>query len=57
MSDLHYFRSSWIVQTDERVDVDVCIYGASSAGVIAAIETVKLGKSNVLLQPGNLSAV
>ncbi len=52
MSDLHYFRPDWIQKTDERLTVDVCIYGATSAGVIAAIEAVERGKTVALLQPG-----
>jgi FAD dependent oxidoreductase len=52
MNDLHYFRKDWIVPTQEKLDVDVCIYGATSGGVIAAIEAVERGKSVALLQPG-----
>ena len=52
MSDLHYFHKDWIEKSSQVLDVDVCIYGASSAGVIAAIETVERGKTVALLQPG-----
>ncbi len=52
MSDLHYFHDNWIVSTDRSLDVDVCIYGATSAGVVAAIACAKLGLSVALLQPG-----
>ncbi len=52
MSDLHYFNPAWIQTSDERLTVDVCIYGASSAGVTAAMEAKKHGKSAALLQPG-----
>jgi hypothetical protein len=52
MSDLHYFHNDWIVSTDRSVSVDVCVYGASSAGVIAAIACANLGLSVALLQPG-----
>ncbi len=52
MSDLHYFRADWIEKTDERLVVDVCVYGGSSAGVIAGVEAVRQGKSVVVLQPG-----
>lgn len=52
MSDLHYFRPDWISKDDRKLVVDICIYGASSAGVIAAIEASERGKSVALLQPG-----
>jgi hypothetical protein len=52
MSDLHYFRPDWIQKTDQTLRVDVCIYGASSAGVTAAVEARSRGLSVALLQPG-----
>ena len=52
MSDLHYFRPDWITKSNEVLDVDVCIYGGTSAGVIAAIEAVERGMTVALLQPG-----
>jgi len=52
MSDLHYFRPDWVQKTDQKLSVDICIYGASSAGVIAAIEAAERGKTVALLQPG-----
>lgn len=52
MSDLHYFRKEWIQKSDQALTVDICIYGASSAGVIAAIEAAERGKTVALLQPG-----
>ena len=33
-------------------EVDVCIYGGTSAGVIAAYTAAKLGKSVLLIEPG-----
>ncbi|WP_214071763.1 FAD-dependent oxidoreductase [Mucilaginibacter sp. dw_454] len=33
--------------------VDVCVYGGTSAGVIAAYTAAKLGKSVVLIEPGS----
>lgn len=35
------------------VVVDVCVYGGTSAGVIAAYTAAKKGKSVVLIEPGN----
>lgn len=52
MADLHYFHRDWIQKTDRSLTVDVCVYGASSAGIVAAIESTGLGKSVALLQPG-----
>src|ERR1700754_4359675 len=52
MSDLHYFRADWIISSTEKLNVDLCIYGASSAGVIAAVEAVSRGLTVALLQPG-----
>ena len=52
MSELHYFKPEWVVPSDERLVVDVCIYGGSSAGVIAGVEASRQGKSAVVLHPG-----
>ncbi|SDL44054.1 FAD-dependent oxidoreductase [Siphonobacter aquaeclarae] len=35
-----------------RLSADVCIYGGTSAGVIAAYTASKLGKSVILIEPG-----
>jgi hypothetical protein len=34
------------------VDVDICVYGGTSAGVIAAYTAQKLGKKAILIEPG-----
>jgi hypothetical protein len=52
MSDLHYFRADWIKASSEHLQVDVCVYGGSSAGLAAAIETHRRGKRAIVLQPG-----
>lgn len=52
MSNLHYFHPDWIEPTDASLDVDVCVYGGTSAGVIAAVKSIRLGKRVVLLHPG-----
>jgi hypothetical protein len=52
VSDLHYFHPDWIVRTDRQLKTDICVYGGTSAGVIAAIKARKLGKQVVLLHPG-----
>ena len=51
-SGLHYFDPNWIADTNERLRADVCIYGGTSAGVVAANKLARLGKTVVLLQPG-----
>ena len=35
-----------------RVEADVCIYGGTSAGVVAAVQVAKMGKSVVLVEAG-----
>jgi len=52
MSNLHYFQPDWVADTDESLDVDVCVYGGTAGGVIAAVKAKRLGQSVVLLQPG-----
>src|SRR5687768_2352430 len=34
------------------IEVDVCVYGGTSAGVVAAYTVQKLGKTAVLVEPG-----
>ncbi len=52
MSDLYYFKPEWIQPTTERLSTDICIYGATSAGIAAAITARREGKDVVVLQPG-----
>lgn len=40
-------------QAGKTHTADICIYGAGSAGVIAAYTAKKLGKSVILIEPGN----
>jgi hypothetical protein len=35
-----------------RYDVDVCVYGGTSGGVVAAVQAARMGKSVVLVEPG-----
>ena len=37
--------------TTERRKVDVCIYGGTSGGVIAAVALAKLGRSVLVIEP------
>ncbi len=36
----------------ENVEADICVYGGTSGGVMAAVQAAKMGKSVVLLEPG-----
>ncbi|MBI1370277.1 MAG: FAD-dependent oxidoreductase [Planctomycetes bacterium] len=36
----------------KNIDADVCIYGGTSGGVIAAVQVCRMGKTAVLLEPG-----
>jgi hypothetical protein len=40
------------ISAQRIIETDVCIYGGTSAGVIAAYTTQKLGKKAVLIEPG-----
>jgi ribulose 1,5-bisphosphate synthetase/thiazole synthase len=40
-------------QSTKAIETDVCIYGGTCAGVIAAYTAKKLGKTVVLVEPGN----
>ena len=51
-SQLAYYLPEWIVNSSERLEVDVCVYGATAAGVIAAVTAARRGRSVALLQPG-----
>jgi len=52
MSDLHYYNPAWIEKIGKTIKTDICIYGATSAGIIAAIRARLLGKDVALLHPG-----
>jgi NADPH-dependent 2,4-dienoyl-CoA reductase/sulfur reductase-like enzyme len=45
-----FFNCHVFSQTVKQVDV--CVYGGTSAGVMAAYSAKKLGKSVVLIEPG-----
>lgn len=36
----------------QTVDADVCVYGGTSGGVVAAVQARRMGKSAVILEPG-----
>lgn len=51
---LHYFQPHWIEATDRQIEADVCVYGGTAAGVVAAAGAARQGLSAVVLQPGNI---
>lgn len=34
------------------IEADVCIYGGTSGGVVAAVQAARMGKSVVIAEPG-----
>src|SRR5690606_9804928 len=48
-----YASSVSYAQRNETIHADVCIYGGTSAGVIAAYTAARAGKKVVLVEPGN----
>ncbi len=43
------FDEAWVRGS---LDVDICVYGGTSGGVIAAVQAARMGHSVVLLEPG-----
>jgi hypothetical protein len=60
MSRLHYLHPQALDPLPQNLTTDVCIYGANSAGVVAALQLAKLKKKCILVEPslhlGGLSA-
>ncbi len=48
----HYFLPEWVESTDQMIDADVCVYGGTTAGVVAAVTAASRGKQVVVLNPG-----
>jgi hypothetical protein len=48
-----FLLSGFQSKTEAPVQVDICIYGGTSAGIIAAYTAQKLGKSVIVVEPGN----
>jgi len=48
---VHYFQERWQEPTDQVLDVDICIYGGTSAGVAAAVTAARRNRSVVILNP------
>lgn len=49
-----FFFSSFKNESEKSViEVDICVYGGSSAGIIAAYTATQQGKSVIIIEPGN----
>src|SRR3569833_2899276 len=46
------FSFGFIAFAQDKKQVDICVYGGTSAGVMAAYSAKKLGKTVVLIEPG-----
>lgn len=46
------FVAATNVFAQRTIEVDVCVYGGTSAGVISAYTAEKLGKKSILIEPG-----
>jgi len=53
MNRLSYFRENLINAQPGRRDTEVCIYGGSSAGIIAAVQAVRCGRRVLVLEPSD----
>jgi hypothetical protein len=51
---LYYYKpqAAGAAPMPQTIDVDVCIYGGTSAGVVAAVQLSRMGKKAVILEPG-----
>lgn len=50
---LYYYKpAASSAQTPRTIDTDICIYGGTSAGVAAAVQLNRMGKTAVILEPG-----
>lgn len=50
---IFFVIATGIFQGRAAIETDVCVYGGTSGGVVASVQCARLGKSVVLLQPGN----
>src|SRR5687767_991154 len=46
-----YYDPMLVTMSDEMLEVDVCVYGGTAAGVAAALQVARQGRSVVLLEP------
>ncbi len=53
LSGLLFAQATLLLGAEERVHTaDVCVYGGTGAGVIAAVQAARMGKDVILLEPG-----
>ena len=50
--NLYYYRPSSAPAEAQTLDADVCVYGATAAGVAAAVAATRLGRTAVLIEHG-----
>ncbi len=50
-SNLYYYRKPE-QRNETKIEVDICVYGGNAAGVAAAIQATRDGKSVVVIEPG-----
>lgn len=50
--NLHYYNKEWINSSSRIIMTDICIYGGTSSGIIAAEAAVKMNKEVIILNPG-----
>lgn len=53
MSRLAYYRPDLVAAHPGTQDTEVCVYGATAAGVIAAVQVAAMGRRVLLLDPGD----
>jgi NADPH-dependent 2,4-dienoyl-CoA reductase/sulfur reductase-like enzyme len=44
--------SVWAADAPRTIDADVCVYGGTSGGVMAAVQAARMGKQAVIAEPG-----
>ncbi len=53
LPNAHYFLPHWIQPSDKTLTCDLCVYGGTASGVIAAVTAAGKGKSAIILNPAN----
>ena len=44
--------NAWAADAPRTIDADVCVYGGTSGGVMAAVQAARMGKQAVIAEPG-----
>src|SRR5687768_158681 len=50
--NLYYYRPGAAPADATTIDADLCVYGATAAGVAAAVAATRLGRTAVLIEHG-----